>query len=210
MPRAERREQLLNTARDIIRDGGIGALTMSALAEQSGASKPVVYEHFENSEAVAIALLDASFDTTASLAVSRLGAAETIYEYLDIVIDVLFEINARETPLVRSITNGFSSTSEVNAFYLSQHKRSHAVYMDLLLQQGLDEKVARLAAYALLEMVAAVVAEFDGHHDLINNQTLKQMVRGAVRSLVPDNQVRPLVPHAILDPSKNGPGRSRA
>lgn len=201
MPRAERRAQLLSTARDIIRGGGIGALTMQALAEQSGASKPVVYEHFENSESVAIALLDAYFDASSSFAVSRLGKAETIYEYLDIVVDCLFEFNAREAPLVRRITNGFSSTSEVNAFYLRQMKRAHAVYMDLLLQQGLAEEVARLAAYALMEMVGAVVAEFDGYNEPVNSATLKRMVNGALHSLIPDRGPRPLVPHAILDPA---------
>lgn len=209
MPRAERRAQLLNTARDIIRTSGIGALTMSALAELSGASKPVVYEHFENSESVAIALLEDEFDSSASFAVKRLGKAETIYEYLDIVVDSMFEYRARHAPLVRSITNGFSSRSEVNAFYLGQQQKALAVYQDLLRQQGLSEADSHLVAYALMEMIGAVVGEFDGYTNPANRDTLKRLVNGLLHSVLPDRGARPLVPDVLKDSLAKGEQSSR-
>ena len=58
MPKAERRVQLLKIAYDMIDQDGIGALTMAGLAERSGAAKPVVYEHFSNSQEVIFCLLD--------------------------------------------------------------------------------------------------------------------------------------------------------
>ncbi len=61
MPRAERRKALLLAARCIVRERGAAALTMQGLADAAGVSKPVVYTHFKNGDAVAIALLDDYF-----------------------------------------------------------------------------------------------------------------------------------------------------
>lgn len=46
MTKADRRQQLLDTAMEIVRDHGTDALTLGALAESAGVSKPVAYEHF--------------------------------------------------------------------------------------------------------------------------------------------------------------------
>ena len=182
-----------------IASDGIGALTMSALAERSGASKPVVYEHFENSEAVAVALLGEHFRSLIDRSIERIQTPDTIYEYFDIVIDCMFDYYLEEAPLVRIITNGFSSTSEVNAFYLEQQERTHEVYKDLLQQQGIGKDVAPVAAYGLSELIAYTVMQFAGANNAVDRATLKQMVRGLIHSLVPDQGAKPEVPRSLLD-----------
>jgi AcrR family transcriptional regulator len=199
MPRAERRAQLLSTAREIIRSGGIGALTMSALAEKSGASKPVVYEHFENSESVAIELLNEFYKNIINLSLERIVNPQTIYEYFDIIVDLMFDYYYQERTLVRMITNGFSASSEVNAFYLEQQEHSHAVYRELLLQQGIPQRIAHVAAYALQEMIGSTVQEFVGDDNQIERETLKRAVSGMIHSFVPASGARPLLPHELLE-----------
>ena len=199
MPRAERRKHLLSVARDIIREDGIGGLTMQALAERSGASKPVVYEHFENSESVAVALLEARFEGAIKFVTDRAEQAETIDQYMSIVIDSLFEFNVRDSLVLRKITNGFSSSSVVNAVYLRHQREAVAVYVDLLRQQGAPGNVSLIAGYGLFEMVNSVVSEFAGQpNNSIARDTLKQMVRGAIHSLVAQPAARPHTPPAIL------------
>lgn len=44
--RAERRHQLLDISRRLIREEGSDALTLGRLAEEAGVTKPVVYDHF--------------------------------------------------------------------------------------------------------------------------------------------------------------------
>ena len=44
--KAERRRQLLETARQIVRDEGADRLTLGHLAVRAGVSKPVAYDHF--------------------------------------------------------------------------------------------------------------------------------------------------------------------
>ena len=46
LPKAERRRQLMETARLIVREDGADRLTLGRLADRAGVSKPVVYDHF--------------------------------------------------------------------------------------------------------------------------------------------------------------------
>ena len=46
LTRAERRAQLLDAARALIRDAGTDELTLGRVAERAGVTKPVVYDHF--------------------------------------------------------------------------------------------------------------------------------------------------------------------
>jgi AcrR family transcriptional regulator len=46
LPQAERRRQLLEVARRIVREEGADGLTLGHLAVKAGVSKPVVYDHF--------------------------------------------------------------------------------------------------------------------------------------------------------------------
>lgn len=56
LPRAERRAQLLETAREMVRGGGTDSLTLGLLAERAGVSKPIAYNHFATRAGLMIAL----------------------------------------------------------------------------------------------------------------------------------------------------------
>lgn len=55
---ADRRQVLLDVALALLEDGGSEAVRMDALARAAGVSRPVVYEHFANREALLIALIE--------------------------------------------------------------------------------------------------------------------------------------------------------
>ncbi|MFB8189124.1 TetR/AcrR family transcriptional regulator [Microbacterium sp. NPDC055988] len=70
LSKADRRAQLLGVAREMIRAEGADALTLSALADRAGITKPVVYEHFGDRSGLFAALYrqfderqDASLET---------------------------------------------------------------------------------------------------------------------------------------------------
>ena len=46
MTAAERREQLLSVATDMVRRDGTGGITLARVAQAAGVSKPVAYQHF--------------------------------------------------------------------------------------------------------------------------------------------------------------------
>jgi AcrR family transcriptional regulator len=56
LPAAERRRQLLETARAIVQDEGADRLTLGRLALRAGVSKPVVYDHFSTRSGLLIEL----------------------------------------------------------------------------------------------------------------------------------------------------------
>lgn len=56
LPKAQRRDQLLETALEIVREQGSDALTLGYLAERAGVSKPVAYDHFGTRSGLLIAL----------------------------------------------------------------------------------------------------------------------------------------------------------
>jgi AcrR family transcriptional regulator len=56
LPKAQRRDQLLEIAQQIVREEGTDALTLGYLAERAGVSKPVAYEHFKTRSGLLIAL----------------------------------------------------------------------------------------------------------------------------------------------------------
>lgn len=56
LPKAERRQQLLDVARTIVRDEGTDALTLVTLAERADVTRPIVYEHFKTRPGLLIAL----------------------------------------------------------------------------------------------------------------------------------------------------------
>ncbi|WP_417843738.1 TetR/AcrR family transcriptional regulator [Thalassospira sp.] len=56
LSKAERREQLLGVAQNIIREEGADRLTLAYLAAQAGVTKPISYEHFGTRAGLLLAL----------------------------------------------------------------------------------------------------------------------------------------------------------
>ncbi len=55
---AERREQLLDTARAIVAEQGFHDVLIEAIAKRAGITRPVIYAHFEDLDALLAALLE--------------------------------------------------------------------------------------------------------------------------------------------------------
>jgi AcrR family transcriptional regulator len=56
LPKAQRRQQLLDVARAIVREEGTDALTLVSLAERAEVTRPIAYEHFKTRPGLLIAL----------------------------------------------------------------------------------------------------------------------------------------------------------
>jgi AcrR family transcriptional regulator len=198
MPKAERRAQILSAAVEIVLERGVVGLTMSALAELTGASKPVIYEHFKNSEEVAAALVREHSHDVFEFIFEHLGKARTIYEYFDILIDKLFEYYTINRSPIRRITNGFSSTREVNAYFLDREKRIMAVYQDLFEQQGIPPRRSRIPCYAIMVSIHETVAQFADQKDPADKESLKQVIAAILRGLLPYPGARPRIPDTLM------------
>lgn len=115
MPKEQRREHVLNAAREVFVATGYHAAGMDDIAEQAGVSKPVLYQHFPGKLDLYLALLDAGIDdllTTMDAALrsttdnkKRVRAA--VGAYFDFVDDpggayrLVFESDLNNEPAVR-------------------------------------------------------------------------------------------------------------
>lgn len=199
MPRAKRRVQLLEAARLIIHQDGVGALTMAALADAVGISKPIVYNNFSNKEEVLIAILKEHSQQSIEYAASRVEGSCNIFEYFDNIIESMFDHIEKEGAIVRKITNGFSSNEAVDAYFLKMNERAHRVYCHLLMQQGASQRDANFAGFALMEMINMTVLEFASRSDKADRVMLKQMVRGAIHGIIHGQGIKPSIPAELLD-----------
>lgn len=204
MPRNERRKQLLDVASKIVVDGGIGALTMEALAERAGVSKPVVYEHWDNSEAVGVALLEAYFQAAVEVVDGAARDSATLGEYLSHAIDAQFEFHSGGELSPWVISNGFSSSTLLNDAYRQLRKVTLQTFEDLLVQQGAEQQTAEAAGFILAAMMNNAVYEFGPRPDsLLQKETLKVMIDGALGAILPLQEVRPQTPERTLATYRN-------
>lgn len=86
-----RRMQLLDSARTIIRDRGISSLTMEAVAQEAGVSKPLMYKYFDTRLTLLQELLRREFEKFELEMWDRLGAAKDFNEVVEIYVRVNFE-----------------------------------------------------------------------------------------------------------------------
>jgi AcrR family transcriptional regulator len=90
LPRAERREQLLDVTKSIVGEHGLHAVSIDRVAREAGISRPIVYEHFND----LTGLLSTLLDREANRALGQLAAfmptsAGEGTELLDILLGAL-------------------------------------------------------------------------------------------------------------------------
>lgn len=77
--RTDRRIQLLETARKIVRADGTDALSLGSLAEKAGVSRPIAYNHFSTRSGLLIALYKEIMDRqTSALAAALEQTPQTL------------------------------------------------------------------------------------------------------------------------------------
>jgi len=191
MARSSRRKQLLQIARQLVAKEGIGALTMMALSERAKVAKPVVYSHFADRAAVAIALLDEHFEASSRFVRERLAGASTIEEYFSRLVDASFEFESTSDMPVRKITNGFSAGDQINQAFL-RHEEAFRTHWEQLLELfGVHRDTIEVAAYALSAMTDQTVLTFAiTPQQKTARETLKAMLLAALHALAPDAKRR--------------------
>lgn len=199
MPRPERYLQLLSAACRIVNRDGVGGLTITALTKEAGVSRPVVYEHFPNSEAVAVALIEDYFKQSLEFIDARTRGAPTLEEHLSRAVDAQFDFQHESVLTMRNLTNGYSTGAKVNAAYLKMRKSAETILIELLEQQGAFPKVARCAAHGLTEMYYGMALEYSENDDgPIAREALRAMLLGAVQTILPNASHQPKPPKSLL------------
>jgi AcrR family transcriptional regulator len=111
---AERRERLLEVAREIFAERGYQATTMDDLATAAGFTKPILYQHFASKESLydeivettAAQLIDALTDATSKVDVPRAMVESAFRVFFGVVVNqtAAFRLLFLQPPVGESIT----------------------------------------------------------------------------------------------------------
>ena len=133
LSKAERREQLLDTAIGIVRESGADALTLGHLAECAGVSKPVVYEHFGSRAGLLIALYRQIDERQVKALLEALERAPRQLENVArIVSDATMHCYASVGPEVHAISAALKGSEEMEAAQQELMDGYVALYRDAL------------------------------------------------------------------------------
>jgi AcrR family transcriptional regulator len=102
MPQAQRREQLLDAALDVIADGGFDALSMEAIARRCDVNRVVVYRSFANMRLLQLALLHREDARTRAMLASLLPEDAAGRSAVDLLAETLARFLAAVTSAPRT------------------------------------------------------------------------------------------------------------
>lgn len=193
MRRDERRKQLLETATQVIRDGGIQALTMERVAEQAGISKPVLYSHFANRNEVLLALIEDYWaDIDASTRKIQAGAT-TFEERTDAIVEAYFGALARKGNTLHTLIFRNSNEPVLVEARRVREGRIEAVWAaDYERDLGMPADVAAAAA-AVVRSAIAGAGEYYLLHKGVSRQLCINVCRAVVHSALTNLAPEPAV-----------------
>lgn len=131
LSKAERREQLLETALTIVRERGTDALTLAVLAEEAGVTKPIAYQHFGSRPGLLIALYQQIDDQQIELL--RATIAKTAPRLADVarVVSESYMACYREHGAEwLALTSALHGDEQMGAFQRKIFERYVSVYRD--------------------------------------------------------------------------------
>lgn len=133
MPRADRRAQLLETAHMIVRDEGTDALTLAALAERAGVSKPITYSHFETRAGLMIALYKEIMDWQVEALATALESTPTrLEEVAHVIADAYMECTTAVGPEWHAIAAALRGNAQMDAYQQEMIQGHVTFYEDVL------------------------------------------------------------------------------
>lgn len=168
MPPAERREQLLNAALDLIAEQGYSGISMEAIARRAGVTKPVVYDLFSNRGELLMALLEREEARAFALLAEVMPSAPSVDpdELITAGFRAFLESVAANPTTWRLIVLPAEGTPEVVREHVEAGRADVRQRLEELLRWGLearggpkdvDTELAAQALEALAEHMARLV-----------------------------------------------------
>lgn len=180
LTRAERREQLLDAAGRLLVSGGAEAVTMEGVAKEAGVSKALPYSHFDNSDAVLVALYQRVVGDLGGRILRAIDATDDADDLVTVIVRTFMDTVVDLGPVLGAVTAPGSPSARLGdadqrvgptfvAQVLTDHfgvTRTHAI---------------AVAPVVLASLVAAVGAWADG---VASRRQTEKMAVAVVRALL--------------------------
>jgi AcrR family transcriptional regulator len=154
LTKERRRAQLLDVAAEMVAERGVGALTMEGLAARAGVSKALPYAHFDNADAVLVALYRREVRRIGEAVGGAVAGARDPYEQLRSAIGAYFDAVRARGPVLAALT---APGSRIPAEADGGRRLGVAFVAGLLVEGGMARRPARLVASILLGALSGAV-----------------------------------------------------
>ena len=161
LARADRRDALLDAAAEFVAAGQVDELSMDAVAERAGVSRPLVYKHFANR----LELLAAVYEREALLLHRELAADVTAADSLEDMFRALIRgaLRAQATrgATFAALRAAGARTQERRATQRTRDRTTLRYFADRAIRQlGLDAPRSRAGVAILLGAIETVLAQW--------------------------------------------------
>lgn len=166
LSRPERRQQLLEAARETFVLSGYHAAAMDDIATRAGVSKPVLYQHFPSKLELYLALLDASAQHLLAVVRSALASTDDNHQRVEATVRAYFDYVADDAGGFRLVFESDLTAEPAVRARVDQLNHACATALSDVIAQdtGFDHEAAVLLA-AGLTGAAAVAARWWLSHD---------------------------------------------
>lgn len=178
MSKSQRRHQILDVAAERLVDHGIAAMSMERIAEWAGVSKALPYAHFDNVEALLVALYQREVVAIGREIVDALDHADPADDIAVVRVRAYFDATARRAEVIRALTAPGSTVPLV-----ADPDGEGSRYSARLLYRyhGLDKQRA-LAVSGILQG-ALIGATTTWLHGLAERDVLEEALVAVVRAM---------------------------
>lgn len=161
LDRDDRRGALLDAAAAIVTSGGADAVSMEAVAERAGVSRPLVYKHFANRAELLEALYARESLALHEEISAEVTKARTLEEMFRALVRGSLNAQASRGATFAALRAAGGQTPERRTEQRARDRRTLTYFMRQAVQQyGLTETQARAAVSILLGSIESVLNVF--------------------------------------------------
>lgn len=177
----DRRNQLLDCARDIVVSKGLSSLTMEVLASKAGVSNPLIYKYFDTRRQILEQLLVRELKTFRRSMRERLRGLHDYREIVRVYVDINFQQFDRG-----NIVNILLSQPDIREAVANETRHSSGLLFvkelaaEYQVSSSLAEKIVVLASGASIA-AAEHQSRFGGDRERLIDQTVEFIFAGIER-----------------------------
>jgi AcrR family transcriptional regulator len=159
--RAERRELLLDAAAALVADGAIDTLSMEAVAERAGVSRPLVYKHFANRDELLGAVYRREAAALHDQLTAEVAAADDLEDMFRALVHGALRAAADKRGLFASLRAAGAWSPEVRREQRGRDRTTARAFTRRAVRElGVPEDVATTGIALLLTLVDPVLVRW--------------------------------------------------
>lgn len=187
LTRADRRDALLDAAVELVVSGDADAVSMEAVAERAGVSRPLVYKHFANRGELLAAVYQREATLLHRELAAEVGAAATVEEMFRTLVRGTLQAAAERGHVFSALRSAGGRSHELRREQRGRDVETVRAFAGRAMRElGLDRRHTTATTATLLAAIDPVLTQWRLHPTAEHAELLEEiyvgMVRGALQT----------------------------